>query len=259
MLCHHIADLGQVKHLMNPVGLVMGHHLLTTAGALPGRIVVLPSVGRPQDDVHAAAPWARLGTTSFLAGSGRLRAGRVPEPSVEGAWRSYCCLVEAVFKLGDARHQLVNQPRWFAEGQRQAGWWRNGFAHDVMVPLADQAGGNSGSKGMIVSLFRQCHLGEQLPIMSLSPLTMSIYIMPKTRCASANSTSTFTDHWSTYGQDNGPNWEEILGGEFTKRSQDYNFNHIQKEMYGQFENTFMMYLPRLCEHCLNPACGWLLA
>ena len=22
----------------------------------------------------------------------------------------------------------------------------------------------------------------------------------------------------------------------------------------QFENTFMMYLPRLCEHCLNPAC-----
>lgn len=53
---------------------------------------------------------------------------------------------------------------------------------------------------------------------------------------------------------NGPNWEEILGGEFTKRSQDYNFNHIQKEMYGQFENTFMMYLPRLCEHCLNPAC-----
>jgi nitrate reductase / nitrite oxidoreductase, beta subunit len=23
---------------------------------------------------------------------------------------------------------------------------------------------------------------------------------------------------------------------------------------GQFENTFMMYLPRLCEHCLNPAC-----
>ena len=25
-------------------------------------------------------------------------------------------------------------------------------------------------------------------------------------------------------------------------------------MVGQFENTFMMYLPRLCEHCLNPAC-----
>ena len=54
-------------------------------------------------------------------------------------------------------------------------------------------------------------------------------------------------HW-------GPNWEEILGTEFAKRSKDYNFEGVQKEMYGEFENTFMMYLPRLCEHCLNPAC-----
>ncbi len=52
----------------------------------------------------------------------------------------------------------------------------------------------------------------------------------------------------------GPNWEEILGGEFEKRSKDANFEAMQKEMYGKFENTFMMYLPRLCEHCLNPTC-----
>ncbi|MBW7850214.1 MAG: nitrate reductase subunit beta [Rhodospirillales bacterium] len=52
----------------------------------------------------------------------------------------------------------------------------------------------------------------------------------------------------------GPNWEEILGTEFRKRAKDKNFDAIQKEMYGEFENTFMMYLPRLCEHCLNPAC-----
>ena len=55
----------------------------------------------------------------------------------------------------------------------------------------------------------------------------------------------------------GPNWEEILGGEFAKRSKDTNldsFDQVQKDMMGQFENTFMMYLPRLCEHCLNPAC-----
>jgi len=53
----------------------------------------------------------------------------------------------------------------------------------------------------------------------------------------------------------GPNWEEILGGEFSKRSKDKNFDAVQKDIYGQFENTFMMYLPRLCEHCLNPACA----
>ena len=52
----------------------------------------------------------------------------------------------------------------------------------------------------------------------------------------------------------GPNWEEILGGEFEKRSKDANFENVQKDIYGQFENTFMMYLPRLCEHCLNPTC-----
>ena len=53
----------------------------------------------------------------------------------------------------------------------------------------------------------------------------------------------------------GPNWEEILGGEFSKRSADTNFEGVQKEIYGEYENTFMMYLPRLCEHCINPACA----
>ena len=52
----------------------------------------------------------------------------------------------------------------------------------------------------------------------------------------------------------GPNWEEILGTEFEHRKKDYNFKDIEKEMYGEFENTFMMYLPRLCEHCINPTC-----
>lgn len=53
----------------------------------------------------------------------------------------------------------------------------------------------------------------------------------------------------------GPNWEEILGTEFEKRKKDKNFDEVvQKDIYGQFEKTFMMYLPRLCEHCLNPTC-----
>ncbi|MCC7327511.1 MAG: nitrate reductase subunit beta, partial [Burkholderiales bacterium] len=40
----------------------------------------------------------------------------------------------------------------------------------------------------------------------------------------------------------GPNWEEILGGEFSKRSADKNFDGFeaaQKAMVGEFENTFM--------------------
>ncbi|MEG0821557.1 MAG: nitrate reductase subunit beta [Burkholderiaceae bacterium] len=49
-------------------------------------------------------------------------------------------------------------------------------------------------------------------------------------------------------------WEDNLGGEFSQRSRDVNFDAMQKAMYGEYENTFLMYLPRLCEHCLNPAC-----
>lgn len=52
----------------------------------------------------------------------------------------------------------------------------------------------------------------------------------------------------------GPNWEDDLGGDFASRSQDQNLQGIEKEILGQFENTFMLHLPRLCEHCLNPAC-----
>ena len=53
----------------------------------------------------------------------------------------------------------------------------------------------------------------------------------------------------------GPNWEDDLAGEFEKRSKDTNFKNVEKEMYKEFENTFHMYLPRLCNHCLNPACA----
>ncbi len=52
----------------------------------------------------------------------------------------------------------------------------------------------------------------------------------------------------------GPNWEDDLGGEFEKRAKDMLFEGIQKDMHAAFEQTFMMHLPRLCEHCLNPTC-----
>ncbi len=52
----------------------------------------------------------------------------------------------------------------------------------------------------------------------------------------------------------GPNWEDDLAGEFEKRSVDQNFNGMEKQIYSEFEKTFHMYLPRLCNHCLNPAC-----
>ncbi len=54
-------------------------------------------------------------------------------------------------------------------------------------------------------------------------------------------------HW-------GSNWEDDLAGEFSERSQDVNFTEVNKQMYADFENTFHLYLPRICNHCLNPSC-----
>ncbi len=54
-------------------------------------------------------------------------------------------------------------------------------------------------------------------------------------------------HW-------GPNWEDDLAGEFDARAKDRNMANLEKDIYRQFENTFHMYLPRICNHCLNPSC-----
>lgn len=50
------------------------------------------------------------------------------------------------------------------------------------------------------------------------------------------------------------NWEDDLGGPFAARSKDSNLRDIDKQVIGEYENSFMMHLPRLCEHCLNPTC-----
>ncbi|MFV0521340.1 MAG: nitrate reductase subunit beta [Mangrovibacterium sp.] len=53
----------------------------------------------------------------------------------------------------------------------------------------------------------------------------------------------------------GPNWEDNLGGEFETRKKDPNLKDVDIEGYDEFEKSFMFYVPRLCEHCLNPACA----
>jgi nitrate reductase / nitrite oxidoreductase, beta subunit len=52
----------------------------------------------------------------------------------------------------------------------------------------------------------------------------------------------------------GPNWEDDLAGVGETGAHDINFNKLDYAVYLQFRNIFMFYLPRLCEHCLNPAC-----
>ena len=51
----------------------------------------------------------------------------------------------------------------------------------------------------------------------------------------------------------GPNWEDDLADGQSAR-QDYNLQNMGGDIAMEFHDLFMKYLPRLCNHCLNPAC-----
>jgi len=130
--------------------------------------------------------------------------------------------------------------------------WRGGWQRTARGGLRLKQGGRLG---VLMKIFANPHMPEiddyyepftfdyefvqTAPEMPTSPVARPVSVITEQRMDKVQ--------W-------GPNWEEILGGEFAKRSQDYNFDQVQKEMYGEFENTFMISLPRICEHCLNPSC-----
>lgn len=52
----------------------------------------------------------------------------------------------------------------------------------------------------------------------------------------------------------GPNWEDDLAGANVTALKDVNFRGMEAAAYLQFKSVFMFHLPRICEHCLHPAC-----
>lgn len=52
----------------------------------------------------------------------------------------------------------------------------------------------------------------------------------------------------------GPNWDDDLAGGSEVVSKDPTVEKLQEHISMEYEKTFMMYLPRICEHCLNPSC-----
>ncbi|WP_017542751.1 nitrate reductase subunit beta [Nocardiopsis prasina] len=50
------------------------------------------------------------------------------------------------------------------------------------------------------------------------------------------------------------NWDDDLGGGPELASQDPIVRRLGDRVKLSFEETFMFYLPRICEHCLNPTC-----
>ncbi|CAM3126480.1 nitrate reductase subunit beta [Mycobacterium intermedium] len=52
----------------------------------------------------------------------------------------------------------------------------------------------------------------------------------------------------------GPNWDDNLAGSTESLPNDPILQKISAEVKLRLEETFMFYLPRICEHCLNPSC-----
>jgi nitrate reductase / nitrite oxidoreductase, beta subunit len=52
----------------------------------------------------------------------------------------------------------------------------------------------------------------------------------------------------------GPNWDDNLAGTAERIHEDPLTNGIQDQVKATYEQAFMFYLPRICEHCLNPSC-----
>ncbi len=52
----------------------------------------------------------------------------------------------------------------------------------------------------------------------------------------------------------GPNWDDDLAGGPEIAPRDPNLQGIEDQVAFAYEQAFMMYLPRICEHCLNPSC-----
>jgi nitrate reductase beta subunit len=51
------------------------------------------------------------------------------------------------------------------------------------------------------------------------------------------------------------NWDDDLGGSREHAARDEMLKGIGDKVKMEFEETFMFYLPRICEHCLNPSCA----
>ncbi len=51
------------------------------------------------------------------------------------------------------------------------------------------------------------------------------------------------------------NWDDNLGGAPDHGHRDPMLKGIEDKVRFEFEQTFMFYLPRICEHCLNPSCA----
>jgi nitrate reductase beta subunit len=72
-------------------------------------------------------------------------------------------------------------------------------------------------------------------------------VQPTARSRSKLTGRPMTPQW-------GPNWEDDLAGAPETAPRDPNLKALEDQVRLDYEQVFLMYLPRICEHCLNPSC-----
>ncbi|MFZ2624089.1 MAG: nitrate reductase subunit beta [Propionibacterium sp.] len=143
----------------------------------------------------------------------------------------------------------VGYPRgWEDQDKWKGGWKRTGSGR-----LVPRQGGRFSSLAKIFA-------NPALPGMKdyYEPWTYEydkLLSAPKNSGAApvARATSQITgDHIDTVEW--GPNWDDDLGGSMETLDNDPVLKKMNLQVSKTIEDSFMFYLPRICEHCLNPTC-----
>lgn len=142
----------------------------------------------------------------------------------------------------------VGYPRGWEDQEKWKGGWRR-TASGRLVP---RQGGRLALLGKIFS-------NPNLPGVNdyYEPWTYeydTLLSAPASRTTpTARAKSTLTgEHKDTIAW--GPNWDDDLGGSMETLDADPVLHQMNLEVAKTIEDTFMFYLPRICEHCLNPTC-----
>jgi Fe-S-cluster-containing dehydrogenase component len=142
----------------------------------------------------------------------------------------------------------VGYPRGWEDQDK----WKGGWRRTATGRLVPRQGGRLATLGKIFS-------NPNLPGVDdyYEPWTyeydklLSAPASANTPTARARSTLT-GEHKDTISW--GPNWDDDLGGSMETLDDDPVLHQMNLQVRKSIEDTFMFYLPRICEHCLNPAC-----
>src|SRR6476659_935285 len=115
---------------------------------------------------------------------------------------------------------------------KAGGWWKklaNIFSNPKLPSIDDYYEPWTYDYETLISAPAQQHFPVARPISLISGTPMNV-------------------RWSA-------NWDDNLGGSHENASSDVMLKGITDKVKLEFQQTFMFYLPRICEHCLTPSCA----